>query len=84
MLTYSSYAALALAKLASACSLVVLAVDNLAFNSSKREEIADNSLVALSKLALLSATALSALLFALLRSFNLAVNLSKLDLAALN
>ena len=37
-----------------ACSLVVLAVDNLAFNSSKREEIADNSLVALSKLALLS------------------------------
>lgn len=84
MLTYSSYAALALAKLASACSLVVLAVDNLAFSSSKREEIADNSLVALSKLALLSATALSALLFALLRSFSLAVNLSKLDLAALN
>ena len=84
MLTYSSYEALALAKLASACSLVVLAVDNLAFNSSKREEIADNSLVALSKLALLSATALSALLFALLRSFSLAVNLSKLDLAALN
>ena len=84
MLTYSSYSALALAKLASACSLVVLAVDNLAFNSSKREVIADNSLVALSKLALLSATELSALLFALLRSFSLAVNLSKLALAALN